>query len=40
MALAHIYALLKKLLKATFETVTDARELRRTLGHRYPNVGE
>ena len=40
MALAHIVSLLKKLLKASFETVEEARNLRRALGHRYPNYGE
>lgn len=40
MALAHIFALLKKILKAAFETVEEARDLRRSLGHRYPNAGE
>lgn len=40
MALAHIFALLKKILKASFETVEEARDLRRSMDHRYPTVGE
>lgn len=40
MALAHIFALLKKFLKVTFETVEEARDLRRALNHRYPGIGE
>ena len=40
MAIAHIFALLKKILKAAFETVEEARELRRALDLRYPHCGE
>jgi hypothetical protein len=40
MALAHLFHLLKKLIRAAADAYTEAHELRRTMARRYPHIEE
>jgi hypothetical protein len=40
MAIAHIFHLIKKLIRAAADVYGEARELRRTMARRHPHIDE